>query len=529
MLPIIPFGSPPYRIENSLRFRAVNGSRLDRTPANASNRRTFTHSFWVKRGGISYTDIETVYCVGTGSANNDMIAFGPDDTIRIWFGTNAHNLITNRVFRDTTAWYHVLFAVDTTRPTPASRCRLYVNGIEITSFSTASYPAQNFETATNSTTAIRIGRAPSNDYRFFDGNVAEYNFVDGQALTPSAFGRVFGDAWVPIRFQGAYGPNGFFLEFKDASAASAAAIGKDTSGNGNNWTPNVSVAAGATFDQSLDTPSTNYAVLSPLFNPGAGSPAYSEANLLVNFPGLGVGGAAASIAIDRGKLFWEVECLIATGANDFCPGIAITTASPGGGAGWMDSAEFWGYRSVGGGKITAGAAVAYGTTFTTGAVIGVGFDADAGALSFWNNGVPQGVAFAGLTSGPYMPAFGDGTFVASKSYRVNFGQRPFAFPQTGFQALNTRNMVGTPLLLAGSFPGNASDDGRVVWAGHAPASLAINGNPVTWGVHADKLAGGFKLRTSSAFYNASGINNWTATAGPRFVGANRVPNNAQVN
>jgi hypothetical protein len=112
---------------------------------------------------------------------------------------------------------------------------------------------------------------------------------------------------------------------------------------------------------------------------------------------------------------------------------------------------------------------------------------------------------------------------------VNFGQRPFSYtPPTGFKALNTANLASTAVSTSGTFTGNASADGPFVWTNGNPATLTINGNAVTFGTHADKTAGGFKLRSSSSSYNASGSNTWTATAGKRFVQVKK-PNNAQVN
>ena len=120
---------------------------------------------------------------------------------------------------------------------------------------------------------------------------------------------------------------------------------------------------------------------------------------------------------------------------------------------------------------------------------------------------------------------GYGTPVAA----INFGQRAFAYtPPSGFKALNTQNVTSTAVTLSGSFTGNAAADGPFIWANGNPATLTINGNGVTFGTDADKTAGGFKLRTSSASYNASGTNNWTATAGKRVVQSKR-PNNGQVN
>jgi hypothetical protein len=172
-------------------------------------------------------------------------------------------------------------------------------------------------------------------------------------------------------------------------------------------------------------------------------------------------------------------------------------------------------------------------------VISVAFDADAGKIWFAKNGTWQAsgdpaagtnAAFSSITSGDYFPYISNQT-TANNDHAgyVNFGQRPFSYtPPTGFKALNTANLASTAVSTSGTFTGNASADGPFVWTNGNPATLTINGNAVTFGTHADKTAGGFKLRSSSSSYNASGSNTWTATAGKRFVQVKK-PNNAQVN
>lgn len=230
------------------------------------------------------------------------------------------------------------------------------------------------------------------------------------------------------------------------SAVTGTTLGDSATGY-NSWiTSGIGIAAGATFDQLIDTPTNNYCTLNPLFPPGGASPSYSEANLLVNFPGAGVGGAVGTIAMEAGDFYWEVECLVAASGNNFAPGVASVTATPGGAAGWTDSAGFWGYISGTGNRISGGVSSSYGATFAAGDVIGVRFNRAAGELSFSKNGAAQGVAFTGLTAGAYVPAFNDGTAVAPKSYRVNFGQRPFAYaPPAGALPLCTRNLPAPPI------------------------------------------------------------------------------------
>jgi hypothetical protein len=201
--------------------------------------------------------------------------------------------------------------------------------------------------------------------------------------------------------------------------------------------------------------------------------------------------------------------------------------------GFSTTGSGWAYNNSGQ-KVgpTGGTAAAYGAAYTSTDVVGVGFDADAGTLTFYKNNVSQGVAFSGLNSGPYFPSI-SANGVSGLGFTVNFGQRAFAHtPPSGFKALCTANLPTTTGVTSGSFAGNVNADGPCVYTGAVPLTLAINGNAVTWATHADKLATGFKVRTSSASYNSTGTNTWAATySTPQkpTVGRNKVPSNAQGN
>ena len=265
-----------YFIKNSLRFRSSASPYLNRTPGSASNRTTWTWSAWVKRGKLS-TAQGLFAAQSTTSANLFYCYFANDDTLAFYHysasgATTDSFLGSTQVFRDPAAWYHIVLAVDTTQATSSNRTKIYVNGTQITSFSSSTYFSQNYSTYVNSTNSHRISSSLDNSI-YLDGYMGEINFIDGQQLTPSSFGKT--DAvtgqWIPKKYAGTYGTNGFYLKFADASAATAAAIGKDSSGNGNNWTPNnISVTAGATYDAMIDSPSlsaaaSNYCTWNPLF------------------------------------------------------------------------------------------------------------------------------------------------------------------------------------------------------------------------------------------------------------------------
>ena len=200
-------------LTNSLRFRSSASAYLSRTPASAGNRRTFTFSAWAKIGGLDTRRI--IFGTGDTSLDNSFeFEFYNDNKLRIanYVAGLQINLITTSVYRDPSAWYHLVMAVDTTQATDTNRVKLYVNGIQVTSFSTAIYPSQNFDTALNTTSATGIGRAGTYNDLYYNGYLAEMYFVDGVQLTPSSFGTT--DAygiWQPIPYTGAYGTNGFYL------------------------------------------------------------------------------------------------------------------------------------------------------------------------------------------------------------------------------------------------------------------------------------------------------------------------------
>jgi hypothetical protein len=406
---------------------------------------------------------------------------------------------------------------------------IYVNGSSVATGTTA---AAVFNTAI----AHQIGAA--NTTNFSDGYIAEVNFIDGQALSPGSFGQTTGSVWVPKQYVGTYGTNGFYLKFNDATTTTT--IGNDSSGNANNWTTSgISVTSGVTFDQSLDTPTNNYCVLSQI-NKSTSGGTVKNAGMTWNSGG---GGAtyllAQSTFVLSGKCYWE--CVVPATLTYHRPAIMRADQSPpsSGATYWpggsLGPADAVGYVSNDGDVYVGGSVVVAGATPSAGDIIQFAFNAATGELWVGRNGT-------WLNSGD--PAAGTGEVASvSLSYSwvaticdastqdcdFNFGQRAFSYaPPSGFKALSTQNVTSTAVTLSGSFTGNAAADGPFIWANGNPATLTINGNGVTFGTHADKTAGGFKLRTSSASYNASGTNNWTATAGNRFVQSKR-PNNGQVN
>ena len=204
-----------YDLSNSLRFRSSASTRLSRTFASSSGT-TNTWSFWIKRGTLGVA--QHIFSWTNLSTTSMQLVFDAGDTFTFAnVASSAVNaaLTTTQVFRDPSAWYHIVFVLDTTQATAANRLKLYVNGVQVTAFGTATYPAQNTAMAISTSAAWAIGaRGGANDI-FFDGYMDEYNFIDGQALTPSSFGETdpVTGSWAAKKYTGTYGTNGFYLPF----------------------------------------------------------------------------------------------------------------------------------------------------------------------------------------------------------------------------------------------------------------------------------------------------------------------------
>lgn len=213
-------------ITQSLRFRSSASAYLNRTPASAGNRQIWTWSGWVKRGALGV--YSPLFIAGTTNSQQvGSLAFssagGVYDKLELNFGIQGTStefwLQTTQVFRDPSAWYHIVCAVDTTQATASNRVKFYVNGTQITALGSyggySQYPSQNYNTSVNNTVQHLISRDQVNTAGYFDGYLGEVNFIDGVQLTPSSFGTTdVNGIWQPIPYSGAYGTNGFYLPFR---------------------------------------------------------------------------------------------------------------------------------------------------------------------------------------------------------------------------------------------------------------------------------------------------------------------------
>jgi len=213
--------TPIVLVNNSLRFRASNNAYLNRTFSTPTNNKLFTWSGWVKRSQIGvWNDL-----FGAGGSNGFGFNTAWNDNGLAFFTNNVSGdyffLVTTQVFRDPSAWYHIVLAVDTTQATPSNRAKIYVNGVQITAFNSPVYQSQGSSLTYNSATAHYLGSLDGS-IRYFDGYMADINFIDGQQLTPNSFGTFNGlGVWQPIRYGGSYGTNGFYLPFNQGSSTFA--------------------------------------------------------------------------------------------------------------------------------------------------------------------------------------------------------------------------------------------------------------------------------------------------------------------
>ena len=273
-----------HEINKSLRFEDGDDPTLRRTPGTAGNRKTWTTSCWVKRANLGSGQRLGINS-GTSNTKFSGFNFNSDDTIQFFHRNNtsdSYGVKTNRVFRDTSSWYHFVLVADTTQSTAANRIKMFVNGEQVLFPNeingTNGFPSQNQDMEINNTAYVHTIGADWNGDDKFDGYHADITHIDGLALTPSSFGELKNDIWIPKNTSGlTFGTNGFRLEFKQVGTgtASSSTIGADTSGETNHYTSANLVAS----DVMPDTPTNNWCVVNSLANDPSYPLTFSEGNL----------------------------------------------------------------------------------------------------------------------------------------------------------------------------------------------------------------------------------------------------------
>jgi len=344
---------------------------LKRTIGTATSTTKGTFSYWIKRATLTDDRMITSW----GSVNSQFLITWQDQAIMFGDFDGSYNLQykTNRLFRDTSAWYHIVVAIDTTLATSTDRVKLYVNGVQETSFSTSTAPSQNLVlNFSNNGEEFRIGERDSGEY--LNGSMTHIHFTDGTAYNASTFGEFDAqNVWKPkTQPSVTYGNNGFFLKF-----ANAGSLGTDSSGNGNDFTMS------GTGTQTLDTPSNVFATMNPL-NKGA-NVTLSNGNLTCVGSGTYVS-VSSTLAVNTGKWYWEAKCNTASPNNRLNVGILKTTANMAN-TQWIGSViESYGYLNDGTIYNNGSQLLDTGTTVSVGDIVGFLLDLDNGTLKLKKNG-----------------------------------------------------------------------------------------------------------------------------------------------
>ena len=433
-------------IERSIRINMNEDTYFTRTPSSASNRKTFTISVWAKRSNLSGSAMFGGYIDNTDRAT---LRFNSNT---VEFQSAGMSVKTSGVFRDISSWYHIVAAIDTTQGTQSNRGKIYVNGVE-QSLQTNNL-TQNHDTSVNNNSLQVVGTrwVSGGSNGPFDGYLTEFNLIDGQQLDASYFGYTddVTGIWRPKHYEGTYGTNGFRLDFSDNSATTATTLGKDRSGNGNDFTPsNFSVAAGAGNDSLPDTPSNNFCTMNPLVPTpsttwangnldlsGGTSDTYGQANL-------------TTFGVSSGKWYAEVKITYST-TNVYVGVCPVTTPANTNLTGSVTDAAVLRMSNT-----TFIEGTETGSIFdsiSSGDTIGIALDMDNLRVWFSKNGTyansgnpvtGTNAIFSGITAGETMA-------IAARplngTLNFNFGQRPFSYtPPTGYKAWSTNNLLNHSL------------------------------------------------------------------------------------
>jgi hypothetical protein len=446
--------STGYDIDNSLKLEADNSEKLSRSQTTGTNRKKFTVSFWVKRSELGALQV----LASAEVSGNDLsfLDFETDDVLRFRDTASASDqciLETNRVFRDTSAWYHIVLRVDTTDGTADDRNRIYVNGVQETSFSARTNFDLNDDTfwgynGGNLTWGNALGEA-----NYYSGYTAEAVYVDGLSLAPTSFGEFDEDTgiWKPINVSGlTFGNNGYYLDFEDSSN-----LGNDASG-GTDFTLNNITSA----DQATDTPTNNFCTLNPVMLTAANTVISQGATSLFSTGNTG-NTVVGTMGVSRGKWYWEFKD-INHGGTPYWPSIGYTssestdsTQTAGGGSGYpshvalLPNSSTYTNGTIIGGKFDG---------FLVNDIAGVALDMDNGDMYLYKNGtiqnsgtpiftsigdfaMPVGSVYSNGTGGYFnFGGFTSYTPASAATDENGYGTFEYA-PPTGYYALCTKNLA----------------------------------------------------------------------------------------
>ena len=386
---------------------------LTRTNGTSTEQKIFTFSAWVKRSAISTSGDKVLMAEYTDSNNRMKLQFKDDDFFEVYQvdGGNIRTQVkTNRKFRDSNGWYHMLIVGDNTQGTNTNRLKIYVNGVQETVFTNSSYPAEDLQMYYNlSGENQKIGSDTDNS-NYFDGSMSHINYIDGTAYDASAFGETDTTTgeWIGKTSPSVtYGTNGFFI-LKDGNGIT------DQSGEGNDFT-----LGGGTLTNLKDNPDNVFATLNPLARRlTSNDPTYLNGNTTLQgqtVNGQNNNGLATLGDLAKGKYYFE--CKIQT-IGDNCGVGIVDTPDPSNGIPEGSHEIFY---SNDGNKWNGSGYVSYGATYTTGDIIGCAFDVTSGTVEFYKNGVSQGTAATDLAT------------------NLNYGYTPMGYTNKGVMNFNFGN------------------------------------------------------------------------------------------
>jgi len=433
-------------------------SYLQRT-LSSGNRKKFTVSAWVKRGKLGAQQI--ILNTQDDGSNQAGLQFLSGDTLNFYsaIGGTYYQLVTDKVFRDSTAFYHIVAHYDTTDSTQGDRIKLYVNGVRETSFSTATYPTQDYDTFWNQNKVHTIG-AYNGASLFFEGYLSHVAFVDNAALTPTTFGETDSTSGI-WKFKSpsgvTWGTNGFHLKFENSGA-----LGTDSSGNSNTFTVN------GNLKQALDTPSNVYSTMNPLDN-------YYFGGTFINGNNTATGSSSSytyctsTLGVNSGKWYVEAKLSAADSSGSRIGVVARPSTATTNGIG--DRQDEIAFQTNGTLKLNSATTTSWGSTWTVGDIIGIALDLDNNKIYFSKNGTYQAsgnpstgangqtiTAASSTIDGFYRFGFGDNNSSGSSTFQYNFGNGFFGTTAitsagsngngslfeydvpTGYYALNTKNI-----------------------------------------------------------------------------------------
>ena len=433
--------STTYDVANSCRFNAADSAYMQWTPTDSAGTdgQIYTLSFWLKRGLFA---ARTVLSYATPQSQ---IQFESDVWNAHGFkdgGTTWYETKTTAKYSDPSAWYHFVTAVDTTQGTEANRVKVYVNGVQITSFADVGYPTEDQNTLFFTDIVHAIGRYEYGDSSYFDGYLAEFIGIDGTQYAASDFGEFDSDSptiWKPKDISGlTFGNAGFYLSYSDS-----ADLGADSSGNSNDFTVNNLDAT----DQAIDTPTNNFAVMNPLDNFYAAA-TITEGNCKISSDRYGFN--TSTFALTKGKWYAEFKIVSFTGASVGITSVPADATNDEFGGNGGTGPGFALYHE-GGVYGNVGVLVASGgyDSFSNNDIIGCALDLTNNRLYFANNGTWQGSSD---------PTDGTNALSITAPASTRDGHYFFAIAsETGNTAVWEVNFGGCPAFTVSS--GNADADG----------------------------------------------------------------------